>query len=132
MTEESEKKIQETYARILKLCKTALEKDLNFQLVMYGSVINGLSLAGKNTSDLDLILVIKSILCEDLADQIFKDKFILDTIQNQIFINIQAFSEVELITTSFGYLLQFKDVKSGYKIDISVNKVTDPYNSYLI
>ena len=30
MTEESEKKIQETYVRILKLCKTALEKDLNF------------------------------------------------------------------------------------------------------
>ena len=47
---------------------------------MYGSVINGLSLTEKNASDLDLILVIKSILCEDLADQIFKDKFILDTI----------------------------------------------------
>lgn len=77
MTEESQKKIQETYARIENLCQIVLEKDLHFELVMYGSVINGLSLAEKNASDLDLILVVKQILCENLSDQIFKEEYIL-------------------------------------------------------
>ena len=76
MTEESQKKIQETYARIENLWQIVLEKDLHFELVMYGSVINGLSLAEKNASDLDLILVVKQILCENLSDQIFKEEYI--------------------------------------------------------
>jgi hypothetical protein len=93
MTEESKNKIEETYARILTLCQNAFEKDLHFELVMYGSAINGLSLGEKNGSDLDLIVVIKSILCEDLSDQIIKEMYILESINELVRINSKVFTE---------------------------------------
>jgi hypothetical protein len=41
---------------------------MDFEIVKYGSAVNGLSISGENGSDLDLILVITQVLNEDLSE----------------------------------------------------------------
>ncbi len=63
--------IEKTYKRVKEVCSLALaEKYPDFDLVKYGSAINGLSITGqKEDSDLDLILVINDALMKNLKQQ---------------------------------------------------------------
>ncbi len=69
MQESDELEIQSTYERILGLCKKALDQKYEFHLVKYGSAVNGLSISGGKTSDLDLTVVASSVISDDLIEQ---------------------------------------------------------------
>lgn len=67
MTEEDLQSVRTTYSKVLDICEKALGDPYPFELVKYGSAVNGLSLSrSEHGSDLDLILLVNSILNEDL------------------------------------------------------------------
>jgi hypothetical protein len=57
---------------------------MHFELVKYGSAVNGLSISGEDGSDLDLILVLKELLNDDLEKQLNQEKEILEQIYREL------------------------------------------------
>ena len=53
-------------------------------MVKYGSAVNGLSISGNNGSDLDLILVLKELLNDNLEKQMDQEKKILEIISLEL------------------------------------------------
>jgi DNA polymerase sigma len=111
----------------------------NFGLEPYGSSINGLALR-KDESDLDLTLIITNQEGDFCPMEEFDEIFnvIIEELSKETYFNDFTKSEpsryrVHTHSASFGKLLTITDVKNlNYKIDISVNKVLDLYNSQLL
>jgi hypothetical protein len=76
--------IQSTFSKIRTICTVALGNNVQFKLVKYGSAVNGLSISGNNGSDLDLILVLKELLNDNLEKQMDQEKKILEIISLEL------------------------------------------------
>jgi hypothetical protein len=57
---------------------------MHFDLVKYGSAVNGLSISGEDGSDLDLILVLTELLDDNLEKQLNQEKEILEQIYREL------------------------------------------------
>jgi len=127
--------ILKTYNYFHSIVKEVMTKEgYQFDLVIYGSTANGLSIRGD--SDLDLSLVIHNFPeSVDGKDKAALTKLILEKVAMHIRLSSkysEQFNVGDLLTSSFGYLQKFKDRTYGVDIDLLVNKVIDPYNSHLI
>ena len=109
MKEDDLLKIESTIKKIFNLCKDALGQNQRFELVKYGSAVNGLSVSGEDGSDLDLILVVTQVLNDDLQKQMMQEKNILEIIRREIIKERDEYTDVNLFPATFGHLLQFKD-----------------------
>ena len=96
MKEDDLQKIECTFQKINKICKEALRENIHFELVKYGSAVNGLSLSGQHGSDLDLILVVSQVLCDDLYNQMIEECSILEKIEREMMKDYDEFTELEL------------------------------------
>lgn len=107
-----------------------------YDLVIYGSSANGLALRGD--SDLDLSLVIHNL---PKFEDPFKQAAHIESVLREVITVIRENSHFrerfktesdKIQLNSFGYLLQIKDKVYETDIDLSINKIIDPYNSMLI
>lgn len=57
---------------------------MHFDLVKYGSAVNGLSISWEDGSDLDLILVLTELLDDNLEKQLNQEKEILEQIYREL------------------------------------------------
>lgn len=134
-TKEEMTGIQKTYDYFHQIVKEVMEKlSYQFDLVIYGSTANGLSIRGD--SDLDLSLVIHNFPLEaDGKDKAQQTKHVLEQVALHIRQSSKYSSDFavgDLVVSSFGYLQKFKDRTYSVDIDLLMNKVIDPYNSLLI
>jgi hypothetical protein len=135
--EDEMKAMLEAYNEFSKVVAKAMQQlGYEHDLLIYGSSINGLALRGH--SDLDLSLVIKNLPEFKTGEEKSQnDKFILRQIiltinSEKSFIERFTSESAEVITTSFGYQLKLKEKVHDIDIDVFVNKIVDPFNSYLI
>ena len=124
------------YEDILSVLKNAPDlKNLEFDLVIYGSVVNGLQ--DKQQSDIDMTIIVhKNALVEDHKSFLERVK---KAIHNTKFEGIGITKGPQLFWMSAGALLKLSyELKSdlyGYKrgqkvkVDISVNKFAEIFNS---
>ena len=119
---------------VKELCSQVLgSKYGHYDLVKYGSAVNGLSVRGEQEeSDLDLVLVIPSILSADLQAQYDEEVSIFGDLAKALKHQITEFKEIIYFGTSFGQILSAKVIATNISIDLQINKVVDVYNSYLI
>jgi hypothetical protein len=135
--EDEMKAMLEAYNEFSKVVAKAMQQlGYEHDLLIYGSSMNGLALRGH--SDLDLSLVIKNLPeFKNGEEKSQNDKFILRQIiltinSEKSFIERFTSESAEVITTSFGYQLKLKEKVHDIDIDVFVNKIVDPFNSYLI
>lgn len=101
---------------------------LKFELLIFGSTVNGLLLHG--SSDLDLSLIIPYDSSSLLPPS--QHKSVLSRIHSLLSRASQTFATPSLRPDSFGYLLSTKHLSTGTEIEILLNKVLEVYNSHLI
>ncbi len=103
-----------------------------FDLLIYGSAINGLCVRG-GESDLDLSLLVKSTLNEDDIYQQQLDEYkILLRVASYLQKGHKRFTAIDPYTATFGHLLEIYDGKYEIQIELTLNKRVEVYNSWLI
>jgi DNA polymerase sigma len=136
-TEEQMINLLNTYQEFNSIVSLVMERiGLKFDLIIYGSSVNGLALRGD--SDLDLSLVVHDLPeLASMQEQELSVRRLLESVASAIrteprFASRFKLTQGELQVTSFGYLMQVRDTAFETDIDLSVNKILDPYNSSLI
>ena len=111
------------------------KKGFQYELVIYGSSANGLALRSNN-SDLDLSLVIYNL---PEFDSIKKRSDEYDKILNDILLEIdknraysEKFNKSPVLTVAFGKQLSVKYIPFEVSIEVFINKLVDPYNTWLL
>lgn len=136
-TEEQMINLLNTYQEFNSLVSLVMERlGYKFDLIIYGSSVNGLALRGD--SDLDLSLVVHNLPeLPSMQDQEQSVRHLLESLASTLrteprFSSRFKLTQADLQVTSFGYLMQLRDTAFETEIDLSVNKILDPYNSTLI
>lgn len=86
----------------------------------YGSTVNGL--CNKTSSDLDLTILI--------PDFSVNHKHCLRQIEKQL--DKTRYEVIRLGLDSSGFILALKDKQEQFEVDITVNKLSEVYNSLLL
>jgi DNA polymerase sigma len=101
-------------------------------VVAYGSFTSGLA-HGKD-SDLDITVISKEWAPDSMTPREFYHDFecsIMARIRTAL-IESGNYANIDLQTLSFGKLLKARDNLLNVDIDITINKVLDPFNSLLL
>ena len=123
-------KIEETFSVIDNIVKDSLKSlyfKCRFELLKYGSTVNGLALRGD--SDLDLTIIIDDLEINhiDILNSIKKGIRWFNSKNNK-----NRFTQEFVREITSGVILVVKDTKYNMDIEISVNKVIEVYNSALL
>ena len=98
-------------------------------IVPYGSITNGLATRGNHDLDITIVLPLQ---IDDPEKRALKEEELLQGLSQWIRKGRADFSQVTCFTASFGPLLQFKHNLTQIDVDLSINKVLDPFNSHLM
>lgn len=123
--------IENTFSNLRDIIGIALP-GVEFDLLIYGSAVNGLGVRS-GESDLDLSLLVKSTLNEDdLILQQQDELKILLRVASYIQRGHNRYTAKDPYTTTFGHLLEIYDSKFDIQIELTLNKIVEVYNSWLI
>jgi DNA polymerase sigma len=104
------------------------QMNLHYELLIYGSTVNGLALHGSSDLDLSLIILTDSGTLLPITHH----HSLLSRISSLLSRTPHTFRAPELRPDSFGYLLTTKHLPTGTDIELLPNKVLEVYNSHLI
>ena len=123
--------IENTYSTIREIIGLALP-GVEFDLLIYGSAVNGLGVRS-GESDLDLSLLVKSTLNEDDLNLQQRDEYrILLKVASYLQKGHKRYTAKDPYTTTFGHLLEIYDSEFDIQIELTLNKIVEVYNSWLI